>query len=108
MDTKALKAALLENPNARAIARQFNIAVHKIYYFAKTRKIKLRSSGRPQQHEITKKNLLQRVARALKSKGGLSRLSKRLNVPYYVVTNASKELKLIARKTRSGMQVGNP
>jgi hypothetical protein len=108
MDTKALKAALLENPNARAIARQFNIAVHKIYYFAKTRKIKLRSSGRPQHHEITKKTLLQKVARALKSKNGLSRLSKRLNVPYYVVTNASKQLKLIAKKTKSGLSLENP
>lgn len=93
MDTKGLKQALLANPNARAIARQFNIAVHKIYYFARTRNIKLRDSGRPTQHNVEKSKLLQRVKRALEKRGGLVKLSKRLKVPYYVLTNASKQLK---------------
>lgn len=93
MDAKTLRNALLENPNARAVARQFNIAVHKIYYFARTRKIKLRSSGRPQKYPVEKTKLLQRIKRALKHRGGLVRLSKKLKVPYHVLTNASKQLK---------------
>ncbi len=93
MDTKLIKAALLINPNAREVARQLNIPVHRVYYYARVRKIKLRGAGRPQKHEYDPESLLSKVKRALKSKGGLVRLSKRLKVPYYIVTNISKKLK---------------
>lgn len=90
---KFIRDALLVNPNAREVARLLNIPVHRVYYCAKVRKINLRAAGRPQKHQYNLSNLLSKVKAALKKRGGLVQLSKKLKVPYYVITNASKKLK---------------
>jgi hypothetical protein len=91
---KLIRDALLLNPNAREVARQLNIPVHRVYYFARVRKIRLRTAGRPKKHNYNEKSLLSKIKDALKTRGGLVQLSKKLKIPYYVVTNASKKLKL--------------
>ncbi len=93
MNAKLIRDALEKNPNAREVARLLNIPVHRVYYYAKSRKIKLRDAGRPLKHTYDPSKLLNKIKRAIKDRGGLMRLSKKLKIPYYVITNASKKLK---------------
>jgi len=93
MDYKTIREVLLKTANAREAARILNIPVHRVYYCARISKIKLRQAGRPIKHVYDPAKLLNKVKRAIKDRGGLSRLSKRLKIPYYVITNLSKKLK---------------
>lgn len=90
---RELKEALLSCHNAREVARQFGLPPHKVYYFAKSRKIKLRSTGRPQAYQYDESKLIPKIKRALGKKGKLLSLSKRLKLPYHILTNISKKLK---------------
>ena len=90
---RELKEALLGCHNAREVARRFGLPPHKVYYFAKSRKIQLRSTGRPQSYQYDEDKLIPKIKRALGKKGKLLSLSKRLKLPYHILTNISKKLK---------------
>jgi len=90
---KELSEALMACQNAREVAKRFGLPPHKVYYFAKSRKIKLRSTGRPQAYQYDESKLIPKIKRALAKKGKLLSLSKRLNLPYHIITNISKKLK---------------
>jgi hypothetical protein len=90
---KELREALLGCHNAREVARRFGLPPHKVYYFAKSRKIQLRSTGRPQSYQYDEDKLIPKIKRALGKKGKLLSLSKRLKLPYHILTNISKKLK---------------
>ena len=89
---KALKEALLLHQNAAVVAQQFELSLHQVYYFAKTRKIQLRKVGRPQKYNYNKKNLMKSIKRAILKRGGLLKLSQRKNIPYHVITNMAKKI----------------
>ncbi len=88
-----LRRALEQTKNAALVARQFNLALHQVYHFARTRKISLGPSGRPRKYDYKPENLIRCIRRALLKKGGLLRLSTRRGIPYHVVTNMAKKLK---------------
>lgn len=90
---KDLRQALETTRNAALVARQFNLALHQVYHFAKTRKISLRPQGRPQKYDYNKNNLIRSIRRAMSQRGGLLRLSVRKGIPYHVITNMVKKLK---------------
>jgi len=89
---KEIKQALEASGNAALVARQFGLTLKQIYYFCKTRNIKLHS-GRPQKYNYNKTYLLKAIKRAIKKKNSLIQLAIRWNIPYYVITNITKTLK---------------
>jgi hypothetical protein len=90
---KDVREALETTRNAALVARQFNLSLHQIYHFAKTRKINLRPQGRPQKYDYNKNNLMRSIRRAMNQRGGLRRLSIRKGIPYHVITNMVKKMK---------------
>ena len=89
---KEIKSALEASGNAALVARQFGLTLKQIYYFCKTRNIKLHS-GRPKKYNYNKTYLLRAIKRAIKKNNGLSQLAERWDIPYHVITNLSKKIK---------------
>jgi YD repeat-containing protein len=90
---KDLREALESSRNAAQVARQFNLPLHQVYHFAKTRKISLRPQGRPQKYTYNKTDLMRAIRRAMNQRGGLLKLSIRKGIPYHVITNMVKKMK---------------
>lgn len=91
INSKEIRLALLETSNAREVARRFGLPVYKIYYYAKTRHIQLRSPGRPKLYNYDKTKLKLKIKKWMGKVGGLKKLSVKLGIPYHVITNLSKE-----------------
>lgn len=88
-----LKQAILTHGNAIIVAKELGITKHQVYHFAKTRNLPLLSQGRPKKYNYDPKSLLKRISKSLTKRGALLKLSKRIGVPYHVITNLAKKLK---------------
>lgn len=88
-----LRQAIITHGNAIAVAKELGITKHQVYHFAKTRNIPLNPQGRPKKYNYDPKSLLKKISKSLTKRGALLRLSKRIGVPYHVITNLAKKLK---------------